>query len=775
MIDKHLQHPMPLPFMPLHELYGRDDAFAELMRRLQTNPPVWLSGGIGVGKRTLASFIAEQYLQAGQSVVWLTVYHDDFNMMAERLCRIYKCTTESLNAETYTVLKQKLQDDAPLLIIGGISTNNDLFTVRMVLDTCVPNIPTLLISNIVVGNDDNIALGSIALDAAEALYRKVGQIDETRRTALLAPLLNYVDGWPFALHLAGLQHRTVGANSSHFASLLPQTPPGPQSRSLGVIDAAFRLLDNTTQGFLLLLGALFADHSRIDFLESVSGLSPEKLAELLNVLTQRGFVSLTDEPKPTVHVHDMIRLYARRRLQAANQLADTRSRIMQGVLRFVLKYSQAASGENYDALEHAADQIYGAMRLANHLQDTKYTNTIVTMIDRNGVDSFVRSRGYHAWYRRLKQLAGQTENNTSTEHHFALRTALVRVDEPTQTAQSGAVGESLDNLLLELSDARGKGDTYRIARIALTIGDWHTNRDQLKEAVGFYQECAENANPQRDYDLFVRGILATAQAHVELEQPFEALTRIGEGMQYIPLQSADRGRLLAVAGDARMVLSDDETALTDYQQAAMLLENHRALIPAGITMGKAAAIFMDHGEYQSASVLLAQAADAFERANRPDLQGQALGNLGAALGYMGRWREAGRRHMMALQIAQELHDTDEARYQLGNLAFVSETEGYLDWAVHYGRQALHLSLQLDDRASIARHATDLGRLLMMNPPMTQQAVALLEAALHFDPQPHSDALLGQARQLLLTAQQRGFSIYPAQDIESFARASDDTS
>lgn len=770
MIDQRFQHPQQLPFVAQYGFYGRDDLHEHVTSRLAAGLTTWISGGAGAGKRAFAAASAQALWEASRPVVWLNLYHDDFDTLTERLCRLYGCAVEDPNSETYQTLKNHLQQDRPLLVLSGIQTNYDIMTVKMVLEAVVPPIPTLVLSNVAVG-DDHVALSALDLGDAEALYRAVGQIDPARRTALLAPLLNYIDGWPFGLVLAGHQSAGAGITSTHFASLLPQTPPGPQSRCLGVIDAAFRQLESTTQGLLLLLSALFDNYVRPDLVQVISGINLEALQDMINVLAARGFVRKTDDQPAGIWIHDLVRLYGRRRLQTANQLQQTRARLLQGTLRFVLQHTEGTTKADHDALTHAVNQIYGAVRLADHLHDTQFTQTMTKVLARHGVDSFVRTCGYYAWYQRLQRVNGDDKNVSDVDHQFSLRMAVVQVTEP-QTTPDHSIDESLEKLLTELGAAQSVGDTHRATRLALTIGDWHTNRDRLKEAARFYEVCINNAHPQRDYEIFVRGILAAAQVHVELEQPFEALSRIELGLQHVALQSADRGRMLSIAADARMVLSDEDVALADYQQAALLLENHRAFIPAGITMGKAATILIDQGDYQAASVLLGQAADVFERAGRRDLQGQALGNLGTALGYMGRWREAGKRHMMALQIAQDLNDTDEARHQLGNLAFVSETEGYLDWAVHYGRQALHLSLQLREFRTAARHATDLGRLLMMNPPMTAQAVILLEWALGFDAQPHTDALLGQAQQLMLAAQQSGYAVYPPQDVENFARAGD---
>ncbi|PJF41790.1 MAG: hypothetical protein CUN55_11435 [Phototrophicales bacterium] len=767
MIEQRFQHVQSIPFSPLHGLLGRDDVLQTLTSRLAEAKRLWVSGGLGVGKRALAAEFAKQYVNINQPVVWLTLHHDSFDTLCERLCRLYHCVTQKPDAETYQTLKQRLSDDAPLLIVNGIHTNRDVLVVKMLLDVVVPEIPVLLLSHVEVNDEFSLALAALDDVSAEALYRTIGQIAPSRRTALLAPLLRYIDGWPFGIVLAAYQSAALGITSTHFASLLPQTPPSPQSRCLGIIDAAFRQLDSTEQGLLLLLGVLFADYARLDFIQTISGIHSDTLQTLIHTLQSRGFIHRVQNEgaKSVFYLHDLVRLYARRRLQSVDQLYKTRTKITQGILRYVLKHTQHATEEDFEALAYAADQIYEAMRFAEQLHDTQYTQTIVKLLARYQGENFVSSLGYYAWYQRLQQMAGEFVEVANVEQQFRLRTAVMSVSEVV-TEQ----GESLDNLLRAFADAHSVQDTYKMAHLALTIGDWYTNREQLKEAARFYDISIQNAHPQRDYDVYVRAVLGAAQTHVELEQPFEALSYLEKGLQYVGMHSADRGRMLLIAADARMILSDVDRALSDYQQAALLLENHHALIAAGVAMGKAAAILIDQGDYQEASVLLAQAAEVFERGGRKDLQGQALGNLGTALGYMGRWREAGKRHMLALQIAQELGDLDEVRYQLGNLAFVSETEGYLDWAVHYGRQALDLSLQLNDRQSAARHATDLGRLLMMNPLMTHQAVVLLEAALGLNSQPHIDALLMQARQLLHQAQEAGYAVYPPLDIEDFARA-----
>jgi tetratricopeptide (TPR) repeat protein len=175
----------------------------------------------------------------------------------------------------------------------------------------------------------------------------------------------------------------------------------------------------------------------------------------------------------------------------------------------------------------------------------------------------------------------------------------------------------------------------------------------------------------------------------------------------------------------------------------------------GILLGKLAAIYMDQHDYRAATIALSEAIALFEQAQRLDLMGRSLGNLGTALGHLGRWHEAGQRHAAALRIARRLEDVEEERFQLQNLAFVAEAEGQLRWAITYGRQALYLALLEDDEPAVAELTFDLGRLLMNDPEAIGQAVILLHRSAELNPQPEVQQLLRDAKIRLRRREQAG--------------------
>src|SRR5690606_28242573 len=118
---------------------------------------------------------------------------------------------------------------------------------------------------------------------------------------------------------------------------------------------------------------------------------------------------------------------------------------------------------------------------------------------------------------------------------------------------------------------------------------------------------------------------------------------------------------------------------------------------------------------------------------------------------------AGRRHAAALRIARQQNDTEEERFQLRNLAYVAETEGHLNWAMNYNRQALYLALLAEDEDSISQIAYDLARLLVKEDAWVAQALPLLEKSAALHPRGEVLTLLEKTRARYDKLQRTGFA------------------
>lgn len=777
---------LPVPVPP--RLVGRDQHLHQLRTLLATVGAVWLHGVPGSGRRALAAKIAAEYVERPGGVLWFSVYHDDLIMLTNRIARAYGVAALA-NDDITTQLEMVqalLQQNAPLIVIEGPIASGVIY--QFLKQSAPPRLPLIIVSSEAAeGPWRRLELGPLLYNDAEQLYRIAGKLEDTRRTALLAPLLDYIEGHPLALVVAGYQNAGAGSNSTHLASLVPKAPSGPENRALGIYAAAHALLDSPSQGLFLLLGALFVDRIGLALLSVISGVPESTLQPLLDRLIARGLCDKIpgSRTQSLYRVHDLARIYARRRLSVAKQLEQTRTRILKGILRFLEKNTETTSEQSFDSLALEMDHVLGAARYASSLKDTDTLQSIFKLLGRHGTQNVVHSRGFHPLYDRLGRLLTgkplQTEQvfhaqiaasrpaeapATNTEKKRETNT-LIRID----TQQFNTM--SYETLEIALEAAQARKDVAAETQLRTALGNWYFKHQKYDQALPHFEQSAHNFALSQDNENLVAVLEKLGLTFMKLNRPPEALENLKQGL-VIARKLGDvqrEGLLTSVSGDVYLGMNDLDKALESYLKATVLLQKEEDVVNTGLALGKLANIYMDRGNFQEATVVLAQTVSLFEQAGRRDLQGQALGNLGTAFGRLGRWREAGQRHMLALQIARETEDIEEERFQLSNLAYVAEAEGHLEWAIYYGRQALYLSLISGDKVMMARLTLDLGRLLLLDPNQLPQSIALLEASADLALEDEAVRLLSRARKRLERLQETGYRFLPAEtNLQTYAQA-----
>jgi tetratricopeptide (TPR) repeat protein len=768
----------------------------------------WISGIPGIGRRALVATVATEYVKKPGGVLWFHVYHDDLPMLANRFARAYgvaALSTDDVGTQV-EVSRALLEQNKPLLIFDGPLSST---VIQQFIKQARPvSVPLFIAGNRHVDNGpwSLIRLEPLNKHDAENVYReRAGGLEDTR-SALLAPLLNYVEGHPISLTLAAHQVSGAGISPSHLTSLLPSSPEGPQNRALGVYAAAYRLLNRTSQGVFLLLGNLFVDHASVKLMQAISGAPEDILRATLQDLKQRGFCEQISQPGqlPVYRVHDVARIFARYVLKSRQQLDSTRSRILQGIHKFIQQHTATSSEENYDLLAHEMGHILGAARYATTIQNRETLRDIFKMLGQHGTQNVIHVRGYQALYEYLgKLLAGSpdtyeddlSEVARDTEEAALQGTAAETESQPTQEAYQPVLSlattkvtkprsriklsmhqlmtmsrEALEDALTE---ALGAQDYPQAAQLARALGEWYVKHRQPNHAIGSFQQAADIYQRLEQSAALSDILEQLARSYLQVNKPAEAVERVERAIQLARELNKvqEQGDLLVLLGDAKTAQHNRDEALEAYHQAVTILTDCDDKVNTGLALGKIANLHIDQGKPQEATIVLARSIDLFEQAGRQDLLGRALGNLGTAFGRMGRWKEAGQRHMMARKIAKEREDIEEERFQLMNLAYVAEAEGHLSWAIHYNRQALYLALIASDSEAAALISFDLGRLLLNDANQLGQSIVLLENAQQLANADEAARLLQRAR----TRQQRlldnGYSVPPAQtDLLTYAQS-----
>ncbi len=790
MLEKPIHSVEVLPITPPSPLFGRAGELKRLRDLVAAGDVVWLYGASGIGRRGLAASVAAQFVDRPGGVLWFSVYYDDALMLSNRIARAYGISALATDdvATQLEMAQALLEQNRPLIVLDGPLS---LGVITQFLKQCIPpHHPLMLTSGIPAEGQWTIfQLDKLNDKDAEQFYRHAAHFDEQIRSVLLAPFLHYIQGHPLGLSIAAKQITGANVTQTHFTSLLPETPTGPENRALGVLAAAYGLLDAPAQGLFLLLGSLFTDRIGIPLLSAISGVSERTLPGILHQLAKRGFceeVRLGDHP-PFYRVHDLARTFARSRLQAQNKLEATRNRILNNTMKFVKLHAGETDAAAYDTLAREMDNLWGTARYAATSQQFDMLETLFKLLGQHGTQNVIHARGYQGFYALLgRLLTSQSEQPgqsikpfvpEATQEFKTLPPELPPLppDEPVRMVIDTEAIRTLSRETLEiaLEEATTNSNHTQALKLAMALGDWYTRHKQPELAVPKYQlaatlsqELSDDARRLMTYENLAAVLLSLHESQQAIEASRHAIEMIN-GENY----PGRKGRIITVMGDAYVQAGDHDNALVTYQEAVAILEKSGDAVAIGLAQGKLATTLLDKGDFQEATIVLAQSAARFEQVGRRDLQGRALGNLGTAFGRMGRWKEAGQRHTLALQIAREIGDIEDERFQLSNLAFVAEAEGFYDWAIYYSRQALYLALIGGDRAAIAQITLDLGRLLLTDASQLPQAIRLLEASVDLDPSDDAVRFLGRAKGRFDRLVREGYTFMPAEnDLQVFAQA-----
>ena len=301
-------------------------------------------------------------------------------------------------------------------------------------------------------------------------------------------------------------------------------------------------------------------------------------------------------------------------------------------------------------------------------------------------------------------------------------------------------------------------------RLALKLGDRRFASGKFERALDNFTLSTRLCREAMDDTCLTESIYKLAETYLMLKQADKALLRVKRSLE---LSEPERdafwiARLWALLGDIHQSQGKLDEAQVDYTQAAKRLQDTEQWAEAGLALGKQATLLMDSEENQKATVLFAQSITLFEKAGRPELKMRGLGNLGTAFGKLGRWKEAGKRHNLAMKLARQLKDREEEAFQLSNLGYVAEMDGEIEWAVRFYQQGLYVAILEDIRRMAADLSFDLARLLMADNRHIPQVIVLLEAVLGVTPKHETAAAMlreARQRQIMLTAQ--GVPMMPA--------------
>ncbi|MEV4801333.1 BTAD domain-containing putative transcriptional regulator [Nonomuraea sp. NPDC049421] len=356
---------------PVSKLIGRDAALAEIGALLGEERLVTLTGSGGVGKTRLALEVANRLAEEFGGGAWLVALDQASRTPAEAVTAALDIREdagpEAAPARLATVLRQRrtllVLDNCEHLVEQVAELAESLLRACPDLRILATSREPLAVEGEVLWNvpplgvptgEDLAAMArsdAVRLFVTRAAASARGFALDAGNAPAIAQLCRRLDGIPLALELAATRVRALGVHGvvarldDRFRLLASgqRGAPARQQTLTAVIDWSWDLLSEDERVVLRRL-AVHADGCTLEAAESVCGLDPLDVLDLLARLVDRSLVTVVDTPGGVRYrLLESVSAYCLARLADAGELDEVR----QAHLRHYLELALRAEPELY--------------------------------------------------------------------------------------------------------------------------------------------------------------------------------------------------------------------------------------------------------------------------------------------------------------------------------------------------------------------------------------------------------------------------------------------
>ena len=453
------------------KLIGRDALLRQIYQALDEQGRVLLHGFGGIGKTALATAVAEQRLQSGDTqVLWLDAGADKAELLLEAVDRglshsealPYRNREEQLNS-----IRRQLLATRPLVVLDNVWNDRALF---QLLAAFPAEVPVLVTSR-----------HALPLDGALLDIRELSSDDALRlldhyagrlvpRSGALA-LCQRVGYHTFALEIAGKMLKVEPrltperllqriADSPHDLRVPGSFADVGRESVKDLYDASLQELSESSQHLFVTLGGLFAPRASVQLVALACGRSAREIEPVLLDLQQRGLLTFgygTDDAPDHCWMHDLTFSYVRALYRSSAH--DHRSGIAA-----VRAYVRACT-ESVDLLDFEKAQIFEAAQTASTEGDVE--SLVAIMIGLAVESSYFAARGFSqpALHLLHSAVSGALDRKLIEPAHYLL----------------SKLGNAYANYVGDLDQAL---DAYQeAARLSVLMND-HRRQALLLSAIG---------------------------------------------------------------------------------------------------------------------------------------------------------------------------------------------------------------------------------------------------------------------------------------------------
>ena len=383
--------------IPLTSFIGRESDVARIKQRLSEHRLVTLTGGGGIGKTRLSQQVAGQLLENYEKGIWLVELAslNDSGLVPQTVAEVLGIQNKS-DRLPIEILIHVLRAKSILLILDNC---------EHLLDTCAQLADKLLKScvglKILATSREALGIVGEALYPVPALkvpdFEKIESVDKSDYEAIrlfaeraglaqmdfaitpenmpsIAQICARLDGIPLAIELAAARVQTFSPDEiasqleDRFQLLTTRSSRElPKHQSLRAsMDWSWELLSESEQTFMRQLSVFAGGWT----LEAAQAVCDGNVLELSNALVKKSLLMVNHESRygTRYRFHEVVRQYAREKLEESGEGTDRRNRHLNYFLRFSEQAETALRGpaqtEWMSRLNEERDNIRAALEWA---------------------------------------------------------------------------------------------------------------------------------------------------------------------------------------------------------------------------------------------------------------------------------------------------------------------------------------------------------------------------------------------------------------------------
>lgn len=399
------------------QFFGHQQLIRKINEGLDENNHLILHGLGGIGKTSLAAYVADMRLGVGKGpVMWLRPGKEDSNTIFSALAEEFATPEEmeQINslvdtARTLVVRKLFTRLGAHLLVIDDAKNGKALY---QLLQTVPLNMAVLVTSRQRFGVPISIEVPSLTPDEALSLlaYHAQAQFKDDAHAQELCHMLGY---HPYALEIAGTNLqvdgrsprqllRRIKASSRDSQMLLHMTAVGRQSITQ-LLDESWYGLDKGTQAVFLSIGAFWVPTITPDLLAFFMGRATDLVWDELDALVRRSLIKRRNSSDDTEYftMHELTFTYIRAKYSNQGLSRDITVSLL---CNYVIQNS-----EEYSRLRLDMPNILEAVSRTN-------TNSQLQVMESLTLGGYFDTQGHSLRYLRtlddvLEDLEGRLDEN----------------------------------------------------------------------------------------------------------------------------------------------------------------------------------------------------------------------------------------------------------------------------------------------------------------------------------------------------------------------------